>query len=211
MLNGRLVELRPMIAEDLGFLATLANTTSVRANVVGWDWPVAPDGQREWLDKAIRDPKNHRLTVTDLATGKPIGLAGLWEFDWHNRSAIAPIKIMPGLAPKGAGTDTIMLVMAWAFYEVGLHRVHGSILDLNAASLGLYLRRCGWREEGRERESIFRRGEWHDLIRVAALRSDFDALPDAEEYVERVCGTQMRSSPAPLVNQWQAAEAVARA
>jgi RimJ/RimL family protein N-acetyltransferase len=147
--------------------------------------------------------------VTDLATGEPVGVAGLWDFDWHNRSAMAPIKMMPGATPKGAGTDTIMMVMAWAFYEVGLRRVHGTILDFNAASYAVYIRRCGWRVEGRERESIFRHGTWHDLFRVAALKPDFDALPDAQEYVERVCGVQPEPSPAPLVNQWHAPDAVA--
>ncbi|SCG60907.1 GNAT family N-acetyltransferase [Micromonospora halophytica] len=188
MLTGRLVELRPVRADDLDFLAALANCTPVRTHVVGWGWPISAEGQREWLQRSIGDPHLHRLTVTDQATGEPIGLTGLWELDWHNQSALTAAKLMPGLAPKGAGSDAIKLLMAWAFYEVGLRRLHSTILDFNGASLGAYVRRCGFRVEGRERASVFRRGEWRDLIRVAALRSDFDALPDADEYVERVCG-----------------------
>lgn len=192
MLTGRLVSLRPMRADDLEFLADLTNVSEVRNNVVGWDWPVAPDAQREWFPQALRDPRNHRLTVTDASTGRPVGLTGLWEVDWHNRSAMSAVKLMPRMAPKGAGSDSIMLIMAWSFYEVGLRRLHSTILDCNAASLGAYVRRCGWRIEGREREAIFRRGQWHDLVRVAALRPDFDALALSAEYVERVCG------PAPV-------------
>jgi len=30
--------------------------------------------------------------------------------------------------------------MAWSFYEVGLRRLYGTILDSNAASLGAYVR-----------------------------------------------------------------------
>jgi len=79
--------------------------------------------------------------------------------------------------------------MAWSFYEVGLRRLYSTILDSNAASLGAYVRKCGWRVEGQAREAVFRGGTWQDLNHVAILRSEFDALPLAKEYIERVCGT----------------------
>jgi RimJ/RimL family protein N-acetyltransferase len=182
MLTGKLVALRPVEPEDLRFLTDLANHPDVRGNVVGWDWPVAHDAQRAWLSASHSNRTTRRLTVT-TPSGEPIGLTGLWEIDWHNRSALTAVKLMPGLAPKGAGTDSIMTVMAWSFYEVGLRRLHSTILHFNAASLGAYVRKCGWRVEGQEREAVFRGGRWHDLIRVAILRSEFDALPSAAERV----------------------------
>ncbi|MEH1124641.1 GNAT family N-acetyltransferase [Micromonospora sp. CPCC 206061] len=188
MLNGRLVRLRPIQCDDLSFLAELANVPQVRNYVVGWDWPVSLDGQAEWLAGARRDRHTYRLTVAELSSDTPIGLTGLWDVDWHNQSAMTAVKLMPGAAAKGAGSDSIMLMMAWSFYEVGLRRLHSTILDFNAASLGAYVRRCGWRIEGQEREAVFRGGQWRDLLRVAALRSDFDALPNATEYIDRVCG-----------------------
>jgi RimJ/RimL family protein N-acetyltransferase len=189
MLTGRLVTLRPIRAEDLGFLADLANASEVRQNVGGWDWPVSPDAQPDWLAASLRDSRTHRLTVTDAVSGRPIGLTGLWDVDWHNQSALTAVKLMPGVAPKGAGSDSIMLVMAWSFYDVGLRRLYSTILDSNAASLGAYVRKCGWTVEGRAREAVFRGGTWQDLNHVSILRSEFDALPLAREYVERVCGT----------------------
>jgi RimJ/RimL family protein N-acetyltransferase len=186
MLTGRLIGLRPMEVDDLRFLTDLANHPVVRANVVGWDWPVSHAAQADWLRAANGNPSTRRLTVTS-PTGEPVGLTGLWELDWHNRSAVTGVKLMPGIAPKGAGSDSIMLMMAWAFHEVGLRRLHATILDFNAASLGAYVRKCGWRVEGREKQAIFRGGRWNDQIRVAALRADFESLPDAAEYIGRVC------------------------
>ncbi|MGC4808153.1 GNAT family N-acetyltransferase [Micromonospora sp. DT233] len=198
MLNGRLVAIRPTRVTDLDFLADLAVADGVRHHVVGWNWPIGRDGQEEWLRQSQRDPAVRRLTVAAVDTDEPLGLTGLWEIDWHNRSALTAVKLMPGLAPRGAGTDSIMLIMAWAFYEVGLRRLHSTILPFNAPSLGAYVRKCGWRIEGRDREAVFRRGEWHDLLRVAMLRPEFDALADAEEYVQRVCGPRApMPTPAP--------------
>ncbi|WBB71721.1 GNAT family protein [Micromonospora sp. WMMD1128] len=191
MLTGRIVGIRPMEVDDLRFLADLANHPGVRNFVGGWEWPISPDAQAEWFQSSQRDPRTRRLTVTDGPNGEPLGLTGLWDVDWHNRGALTAIKLMPGRAPKGAGSDAIKLIMAWAFYDVGLRRLHSTILAFNGPSYGAYVRRCGWRVEGREHESVFRGGQWHDLLRVAALRPDFDALADAADYVERVCGPML--------------------
>jgi RimJ/RimL family protein N-acetyltransferase len=187
MLTGTMVGIRPIVSDDLDFLAELDAHPEVRGNVVGWDWPVSHDAQADWHKASHGNPRTRRLTVVELETGVPIGLTGLWEVDLHNRSALTAVKLMPGRAPKGAGSDSIMLMMAWTFYEVGLRRLHGAILDFNTASQGAYLRRCGWRIEGREREAVFRNGGWHDLLRVAILRREFDELTNAEAYVRRVC------------------------
>jgi RimJ/RimL family protein N-acetyltransferase len=186
VMSGRLIGLRPVESTDLDFLADLANHAQVRTNVVGWDWPVSRDAQAEWHKGTLFASSTRRLAVTSLATGELVGLTGLWDVDWHNQSALTAVKLMPGLAPKGAGTDSIMLTMAWSFYEVGLRRLHSTILEFNAASIGAYVRKCGWQVEGREREAVFRHGRWNDQLNVAILRPEFEALPDAAEYVTRV-------------------------
>jgi RimJ/RimL family protein N-acetyltransferase len=181
----------------------LANDPKIRGMVVGWDWPVAISGQRGWLAQVVRDPQSVRLTVLDKQSQFPIGLTGLWDVDWHNGSAMTAIKLMPGVSPKGAGSDAIMLVNAWAFYEVGLRRLHSTILDFNGPSMGAYVRRCGWRVEGHELQSIFRRGEWCDLYRVALLRSDFADLKAAAEYVEYVCHIDVTAKVALTADDWR--------
>lgn len=191
MFEGRVVGIRAQEPEDLPVLTRLANDPSVRQLVVGWDWPVPDFAQRSWLDKSVGSTATRRLTIVNLATGEPIGLTGFWEIDWHNQSAMSAIKIDATVAPKGAGSDAIMLVNALAFYEVGLRRLWSSILDFNARSFGAYVRKCGWRLEGVERESVFRGGSWHDLYRVAILRSDFDQHALAEEYIRRVAPVAM--------------------
>lgn len=202
MIDGRLVSLRPVEEGDLEFLTTLANDPHVRGMVVGWDWPVAISRQQDWLAGVAKDPRSVRLTILDKLSKSPIGLTGLWEIDWHNESAITAIKLMPGIAPNGAGSDAIMLVNAWAFYEVGLRRLHSTILDFNGPSIGAYVRRCGWRIEGRERESVFRRGEWCDLYRIALLRSDFADLKTAAEYIDYVCDIDVTAKVAVTTDDW---------
>src|SRR5690606_20031217 len=125
--------------------------------------------------------------VVDNETNEAIGITGLWDIDWHNQSALSAIKLLPSYKGKGLGTETVMLTMAWAFYSVGLRRLHSTILDFNGPSLGLYIKKCGWRVEEHQREAIFRKGEWHDLYNVAILKKEFDALPQASEFIQAVC------------------------
>ena len=186
MITGRLIGIRPMEMNDLPRMTMLANDPRVRAMVVGWDWMVSPSQQEEWLLRSSQQPNTRRLTVVNKLTGDPIGLTGLWDIDWHNRSALSAIKLLPNNGLRGAGSDTIMLVNAWAFREVGLHRLYGAILPFNVPSLKAYIDRCGWVLEGRERQSVFRNGQWHDLIRVAMLDSDFERHPDASEYASYI-------------------------
>jgi RimJ/RimL family protein N-acetyltransferase len=191
MIPGRRVHLRPIEVEDLPFLRDLMNHPAVAGLVVGWGFPVSLHDQERWLAASVQDPTTRRLIVVDSASDAPVGLTGLWDIDWHNQGALSATKLHPDQIGAGMGTDAIMTTLAWAFHVVGLRRLHSAILDFNGPSLGAYVRHCGWRIEGQERESIFRKGQWCDLYRVAILRDDFDALDAAAEYVERICPFDM--------------------
>ena len=187
MIPGRIVRLRPVERSDLALLQELMNDPVVTSSVVGWGFPVSMHGQERWLESSSTSQEAVRLMVDDAETGMRVGSTGLWDIDWHNRSAFTGVKLHPEHFSRGMGSDSIMTLMAWALNVVGLHRLHGAILDFNVASKHTYVDRCGWQVEGVDREAIFRKGGWIDLHRVAALRSDFDALPNAQEYVNRIC------------------------
>lgn len=186
MIKSKLLSLRPIELNDDIVLQQLINNPLVSENVVGWTFPVSLFSQKNWIQSNTNN-LSYRLVVVDNETNEAIGITGLWDIDWHNQSALSAIKLLPSYKGKGLGTETVMLTMAWAFYSVGLRRLHSTILDFNGPSLGLYIKKCGWRVEGHQREAIFRKGEWHDLYNVAILKKEFDALPQASEFIQAVC------------------------
>ena len=103
MITGRLVGLRPIEEDDLDILTALANDPRIRAMVVGWDWMVNSGSQKEWLHSTQRSATTRRLMVVDRNNGKRIGMTGLWDVDWHNRSALTAVKLLPDNGLKGAG------------------------------------------------------------------------------------------------------------
>lgn len=186
MIKSKLLSLRPIELNDDIILQQLINNPLVSENVVGWSLPVSLFSQKDWIQSNTNN-LSYRLVVVDNETNEAIGITGLWDIDWHNQTAMSAIKILPEKTKKGFGTESIMLSMAWAFYNVGLRRLHGAILDFNGPSMGAYVKKCGWKVEGRQREAIFRKGEWHDLYSVAILKREFDALPAASEFINAVC------------------------
>ena len=186
MIKSKLLSLRPIELNDDIVLQQLINNPLVSENVVGWTFPVSLFSQKNWIQSNTNN-LSYRLVVVDNETNEAIGITGLWDIDWHNQAAMSAIKLLPEKTKKGFGTEAIMLSMAWAFYNVGLRRLHGAILDFNGPSMGAYVKKCGWKVEGRQREAIFRKGEWHDLYSVAILKREFDVLPAASEFIQAVC------------------------
>ncbi len=85
---------------------------------------------------------------------------------------------------KGYGKDTIMTMMRYAFEELGLERLDGSMIEYNEASLAVYIRKCGWKEEGRQRNYYFRKNRYWDKIVVGVTRMDYFELVDENKYWE---------------------------
>lgn len=181
MFSGKLIGIRALEYEDLPLLTRLANDPRVRRGVTGWAWPLSPVGQREWLQTAVLDPVNRRLAVFDLATDATVGMTGLWDVDWRNRSATVGIKLDLDAAPPGTGTEVMQLLAAVAFLEMGLNRINGPILADNIASQRM-VQKAGFQLEGTQREALFSAGEARDVKMYAFLRSDFEQQPWAAEY-----------------------------
>lgn len=186
MFKSKNIGLRPIEQRDITVLTELANDTLIATMVVGWSNPVSEVQQAQWIASQHTSTTTVRLVVVDLATDEAIGVTGLWDIDWHNQSAMTATKLLPSKVKKGFGTESIMLTMAWAFYNVGLRRLYGSILDFNGPSMAAYVKKCGWRIEGCNKEAIFRKGRWCDLYQVAILKTDFDKLHNIIEFIDGV-------------------------
>ena len=168
------VKLRPVERDDLQFLCDLGNDPVVRAQVVGWDWPFSLASQERWFDGGPDTDTTRRFIVTD-ASGNPVGLTGLWDIDWHNRTAMSAIKIGGPQAQRGRGLGTraVRLMMDFAFNDVGLHRLHTQILAFNVASLTVYRDKCGWTQEGVARQHVWRNGRYWDVLALGILREEY--------------------------------------
>lgn len=97
-------------------------------------------------------------------------LHSISEADQNARFAIG--MFAPKFLRRGLGYETTRLVLEHAFTAMGLHRVDLRVLAFNEPAIAVY-RRCGFVEEGRDRESCLVGGEWHDDVIMGVLVDEF--------------------------------------
>ena len=178
---GRRVVLRALEEADAPLLHAWSNDPGLWHGLGGWHFPTAPAATRAWIAAQSAASPDQRFAVT--LEGALLGTANLVEIDWKNRHAHHGMMIGPGAQRgQGIGTDTIMAVMRYAFDELGLERLDGSIIEHNEASRRAYVDRCGWVVEGRQRRWFHRGGRFWDRIIVGVTREDYRTLIERGAY-----------------------------
>lgn len=69
---------------------------------------------------------------------------------------------------NGYMTEALRALMAYAFVELGLHRVEASVMPSNTPSLRV-LEKLGFQKEGYSKAYLRINGKWEDHIRLALL------------------------------------------
>lgn len=180
--RGKLVTLRAVEEEDLPALHRWANDAEVQDGIGGIHLPSSLAFHRCWYQSLAREPDSVRLAVDAPDVGI-IGLSSLMHIDWRCRHAWHGLVIgEPGFRGRGYGVDAVMTTMRYVFEELDLHRLHGSMIEYNDASITLYCDKAGWRREGVRREYFFRKGRFWDEVLVGVTRADYLATVEKTRY-----------------------------
>jgi len=166
--HGKYVVLRVMRTEDMEMIANMFNDPAIESLVEGWAFPLSLEQQMRWFERHMDDTTSFRFTI-DKPDDGAVGIVTLTDIDWKAQHGI---KLCAPARGKGIGTDTVMAIGRYAFDEIGLHQLDGGWFENNHASKRLY-QKCGWQEEGRIREAIYKSGVWHDWICAGILEKDY--------------------------------------
>lgn len=181
---GKKVILRAIEPEDCELIRGMFNDPELENLVVGWAFPISSFAQKQWLNNHYGDQKNLRFVI-EIPNEGAVGIATLTDIDWKNRKATHGMKLANvERRTKGIGTDTVMAIMRYAFDELNLNRLEGSVFADNTGSRKLYTGKLGWTEEGVRRNCIYKNGEYRDLIITGMLKSDYIELLLKNHYWE---------------------------
>ncbi len=173
---GKKVLLRAIEKEDLPLLHKWANDSYINTMIGGWHFPTNMNDQQKWFESLSVGSLQQRfaIEVPDLGL---IGTANLVNINWKDRNAYHGMLLGDKeIRGKGYAADTIMAIMRYSFEELGLNRLDGSIIDYNKASYGVYVNKCGWKEEGIQREWYFRNNQFWNKIIVGVTKNDYFEL-----------------------------------
>jgi RimJ/RimL family protein N-acetyltransferase len=181
-IRGKKVTLRAIEREDLDLLCRWSNDPDINYMLGGWHFPSSQTDQQKWYDSLSVNSNNQRFAIDTEEMGL-IGMANLVDINWKDRNAFHGMllgdKDMRG---KGYGIDTIMTMSKYAFEELGLMRMNGSMISYNEASIGVYTKKCGWVIEGIKKNHYFRKNQWWDQVVVGIERQDYFNLIQESDY-----------------------------
>jgi RimJ/RimL family protein N-acetyltransferase len=183
VLTGRLVTLRPVLAEDAaGLFAMDDETGRLTGSPKKEDDPnwTLENLQRWYASRAEHDDRID-LSIIERATGAWAGEVVLNELNVGNESCGFRIALQgPRFYGRGLGTEATRLIIDYAFATVGVHRIELQVYDFNPRARHVY-ERVGFVHEGTMREALRGDGQWIDCHLMGMLASDWDRLHAGED------------------------------
>ena len=180
-LRGKKAILRPPEESDVPLFVRWLNDKEV-TRFLEMRMPLMRITEKKWFEGLSDRKDSVTLTIVTLA-GKPIGVMSINNIDWidgtANTGAFIGEKSYWG---KGYGTDAKMQILNFAFNTLNLRKICSRVYAFNKRSVA-YSKHCGYRDDGVQRNHVFRNGEYHDVIQLAIFKEDW--LPYWRKYLKK--------------------------
>ena len=174
MLYGNNLRLRAIEREDIPRFLRWLNDPEVRRFLLMHE-PLSRAREERWFEEQLSRQSDLILAIEVLVGDEwvHIGNVGLHHLDLKNRTAVLGIVIgEKGFWGKGYGREAIRVLLRYAFFEIGLHRVELETFAFNERALRCY-EAVGFKRVGVRREAFFREGAFHDVILMDLLAEEF--------------------------------------
>ncbi len=150
----------------------------MRNDPTTWYWltdatPINEERQQQWFMRMSTDPTRLYLVIENKELSQPIGILRSDEWDRVNRSIRIGIDIDIHYRRLGYGTEAFRAFIDYLFKHLNLHRIWLLTVDYNEAGQKLY-KKLGFKEEGRQRQAIFRDGKYHEYISMSLLEDEWE-------------------------------------
>jgi RimJ/RimL family protein N-acetyltransferase len=177
--EGRLVRLGPLDHEkDPLVIAGWTNDPLWRSALMGMARPLSVEAVRrllENIEKQMEETKNlFHFTVRTREDNRLLGLARIFWIDFHNGTGVLNLGIGAASDRRhGYGSDALLLLLRFAFYDLNLHRLSAWSSADNLPFIHM-LENAGFEKEGRRHEAVFHEGQYWDELLMGLLRTDWE-------------------------------------
>ena len=134
----------------------------------------------EKLEKEIEEEKNmYFFAVRAKADERLIGKAMIHRVEWVNGNCSLRFGIgSPDDRRKGYGSQTLQMLLRFAFAELNMFRVSAHVSEYNEATI-IMLQKFGFVEEVRRRQALDRDGRRWDLLIFGLLKDEWQVRAKA--------------------------------
>jgi RimJ/RimL family protein N-acetyltransferase len=176
LLRGEKVYLRPIEPDDADLVHAWYEDAET-ARLMG-EFPRSLAGRRADATSASteRGRDSWSFIICLVADDRPVGRADLFAFDRLNGSVGFGLMIGDRAARGGGlGVDAVNAMVDFCFGQLRCERVWLVTDSANLRAQHVY-EKAGFAHEGRLREAFYQDGRFQDDIRMAMLRSEWEAL-----------------------------------
>lgn len=168
------LKLRKMTPDDVELYHKWRNDIEVMKSTNPFLDVYSKEATKEFVNHVILASHNAKsYIIVEKESEMPIGVASLINIDYKNRNAECIIDIgEKEYWGKGLGSEGLILLLDYAFYEMNLHRVSLRVFSFNGWAIRMYTK-LGFKQEGNSRQSLFRDGKWYDIIHMGILQNEY--------------------------------------
>lgn len=177
MIEGNIINLRAQDAADVDRVLRWINDREVTRHLNA-RYQYSRLFEEDWLTRRASTPQSFTDVHFAIETkdGVHIGHIGFHVVSPEDRNAHLGMMIgEKAYWSRGYGTDALMTLLRFAFDEMNLHRVDLNVDADNLRAIACY-RKCGFVEEGRERDARYQGGRYGDQLVMGVLREEFVAV-----------------------------------
>lgn len=175
MLKGEKIILRAIKKDDAKYFFKWLNDSEV-TKYLGFHLPINEAAEEKWIEDI-----NYKKNLTDivfiielLKENLVIGFCSLGKINYKDRNAECMIVIgEKDYWCRGHGVEVARLLISYAFNQLNLRRIYTGAYSFNKRSIKTLLR-IGFKQEGVQREAVFKNGTYHNNILFGILRSEWD-------------------------------------
>jgi RimJ/RimL family protein N-acetyltransferase len=174
------VTLRPVIEDDLSWLASLRNGPAATGPYEWHGWRDPQQARKRWAESEMLGDSGGTLIVLH-------GTDRVGSVSWR-KVQTGPIAsnwaVGIGLAAefwgRGYGSEAQRLLVRYLFAHTQVNRIEATTELTNVAEQRA-LEKAGFTREGILRGSTFRQGQWHDQVIYSVLRDEVKLKDSAAE------------------------------
>ena len=126
------------------------------------------------MKKFYDDKQRIRWGIAQKKDNSLIGHCGMFEIDRSNSCAEISYCLKSELWGQGIMTEVLGAMLKFGFEDFGLNRIVAKVMKENFGSIKV-LQKLGFVQEGLLRESLYKNGEYHDLMVFSVLKKEYQS------------------------------------
>ncbi len=177
MIYSERIRLRRNEPSDLPYFVAWLNDPEVTRYLSHMNLPASSANEQQWYESMLKLPREEQPFAIEIRgpadSWRLIGNCSFMDINHIARSAEVGIFIGDKSCwNQGYGTETMRLLLQIGFETLNLNRIFLRVDQANRGGIRAY-EKAGFVHEGRLRQAAFRDGEYHDMLLMSVLRSEW--------------------------------------